>query len=490
MHKLYNITTEDDLSLIFSELDDDFKNDSLLNKFRDDFNISKLKSIIVEYPYVDKDYRSTYYNFYAKKGLRISPFCARLHFFSERVLLTEKMTIQTPRAATQQTYKHQSANLTYCYLGFVVLRPTKITPLGRTILSPTLIKDFSGYVMETEELVHLLGHKIKINGFPFMSQHTDISVCAHVSCWSILRYYSQRFSMYAERLIHDITEMAAPTTQGGLIPSRGLNTEHAMRILSNGGCYPDLYDKVGFGSMQFYHLLYSYVESGFPVFAVMYDREHAITILGHGPIQKSKINLGTPFTYSWDFIKSLVVADDNNLPYQLIDMESQPYCVGDIDAFIVPLPEKVYFPSEAVKNYIEFLLNQQKRKLDLDFSFIQSPVIRYFLTTSSAYKRHVYENQDQIPQEILLATLELSMPKFVWIVEISDETNWAHEKVLVRFVLDATANKYETTPFFLLHDEKSVIVYDRVQSREMGSMHLSNPISGFDAYRNNLSAHN
>ncbi len=44
-----------------------------------------VKGILIERNYIDKDYRSTYYNFYAKKGLRYRPDCVRLHFFDETV---------------------------------------------------------------------------------------------------------------------------------------------------------------------------------------------------------------------------------------------------------------------------------------------------------------------------------------------------------------------------------------------------------------------
>ena len=44
-----------------------------------------MKGVLIERNYVDKDYRSTYYNFYAKKGQWYRPDCVRLHFFDETV---------------------------------------------------------------------------------------------------------------------------------------------------------------------------------------------------------------------------------------------------------------------------------------------------------------------------------------------------------------------------------------------------------------------
>ena len=49
-----------------------------------------IKGILIERNYIDKDYRSTYYNFYAKKAQRYRPDCVRLHFSMKRFRLTRK----------------------------------------------------------------------------------------------------------------------------------------------------------------------------------------------------------------------------------------------------------------------------------------------------------------------------------------------------------------------------------------------------------------
>ncbi len=44
-----------------------------------------MKGVLIERNYVDKDYRSAYYNFYAKKGQHYRADCVRLHFFDASV---------------------------------------------------------------------------------------------------------------------------------------------------------------------------------------------------------------------------------------------------------------------------------------------------------------------------------------------------------------------------------------------------------------------
>jgi hypothetical protein len=49
-----------------------------------------VKGLLIERNYVDKDYRSTYYNFYAKKGQQYRPNCVRIHFFDGTVTFADK----------------------------------------------------------------------------------------------------------------------------------------------------------------------------------------------------------------------------------------------------------------------------------------------------------------------------------------------------------------------------------------------------------------
>jgi hypothetical protein len=52
-----------------------------------------VKGLLIERNYVDKDYRSTYYNFYAKKGQHYRPDCVRLHFFDGSVSFEDKALV-------------------------------------------------------------------------------------------------------------------------------------------------------------------------------------------------------------------------------------------------------------------------------------------------------------------------------------------------------------------------------------------------------------
>ena len=87
-----------------------------------------VKAVLIESNYIDKDYRSTFYNFYAKKGQHYRSECVRLHFFDETVSFdNNKLALNCP---DNQLNDH--------YFGYMVLRPTGIATIGRTILSPDI----------------------------------------------------------------------------------------------------------------------------------------------------------------------------------------------------------------------------------------------------------------------------------------------------------------------------------------------------------------
>src|SRR5438270_9471879 len=88
--------------------------------------------------------------------------------------------------------------------------------------------------------------------------------------------------------------------------------------------------------------LLAYVESGFPLFAAMGTREHAVAVIGHGGRRHTSNAAPPPPAYfAPDLTEGLVVVDDNYLPYLSISgQQPSPYQIGDIDAFIVPLPEQ------------------------------------------------------------------------------------------------------------------------------------------------------
>jgi hypothetical protein len=410
-----------------------------------------VKAVLIERNYVDKDYRSTYYNFYAKKGQRYRPDCVRLHFFDEAVTFADE-TLRL-NCADNRLPDH--------YFGYMILRPTGIATIGRSVVSPDVRKGASGFIITAPHKVHLLGYQLSVQGFPSMDQHIDISVCAHAACWSILRHYSERYNVYREFLTHDITMMAQQFNPGGLLPSKGLQVSHAERVFQEAGTFPVhvARDIKKPGDLAFYRQLIAYVESGFPLFAAMHNRGHAVAVVGYE--WRLPLTSGSPgLRYAWDEVKSLAVVDDSQLPYLSVPAQagSAAYCALDIDAFIVALPEKIFYPADAVDRLAPALF---KLGAVVGLPDQKETIIRYFITTGSALRRFVRGRESEFDPKLLQTILTLPFAQFVWVVEFSTEAQWAAGQIAARAVIDATASLREVMPLWLLHSRTQAMVFDR-----------------------------
>jgi hypothetical protein len=346
---------------------------------------SAVKGVLIERCYVDKDYRSTLYNFYSKMGRPYSPDCVRLHFFSDKVTFDEKNLDLTSGERSPDDE----------YYGYMVLRPTIAATIGRTVLSPDVRIGASGAVTASQHRVHLLGYRLRVWGFPSMDQHADIAVCAHVACWSILRHYSERYPQHHELLVHDITLMAHGADPGGLVPANGLDVNQAERVFQEAGTYPLVVTKPKKGAETFYWQLLAYLESGFPLFVSMDGKHHAVALIGRSwSDSPSLVTMGVPMQ-AWDRVSALLVADDHHLPYRCIPAVSEAgsdtsgkekkYTAEDFERFIVPLPEKIFYPAEAIAKYAETFAKVLRRYMHMPSP--EEAVIRYFITTVGADRK-------------------------------------------------------------------------------------------------------
>lgn len=449
MYTWITLNSPADLARLENEVSAEYEPAVVAQKLADGIS-DAVKGVLIERDYVDKDYRSTYYNFYAKKAQRYRPDCVRLHFFDETVRFDGKGLRLTHSA---------SGDLTYHYYGYMVLRPTSSATIGRTVLSPSVRSGAARFIIKARHKVHLLGYTFVVQGFPSMDQHRDISVCAHAACWSILRHYSERYNSYREFLTHDITLMAQEFNPGGLVPLKGLEISHAERVFQLAGAFPFhvARDFNNVDDPSFYRQLGAYIESGFPLFAAMNELEHAIAVVGYE--WRSPVNIGVPgMRYSWDEIKSIAVVDDHFLPYLSIPVAGgTSYSVEDIDSFIVALPEKVFYPADAVDRLAPTLF-----KLPVDgLPSENETIIRYFMTSGSKLRRFMRERESEFDPKLLEAVMKLPFAQFVWIVEFATEPEWAKNQIAARAVIDATAFVGERWPLWLFHSRTEALVLNR-----------------------------
>ena len=86
-----DIQTPDDYDRLIGVLDPEFEPKKISQRLKSEVTAAA-KGVLLEHGYVDKDYRSTFYNFYAKKGRHYRADCVRLHFFDPAVGYDEART--------------------------------------------------------------------------------------------------------------------------------------------------------------------------------------------------------------------------------------------------------------------------------------------------------------------------------------------------------------------------------------------------------------
>ena len=419
------------------------------------------KGVLVEHGYVDKDYRSTFYNFYAKKGRQYRPDCVRLHFFDGGVRYDKARTDIACNDGRPQDH----------YFGYIVLRPTIVATLGRSVLSPDIRLGARGRAIQSVHHVNLLGHRLPVWGFPSMAQHVDIAVCAHVSCWAILRYYSETFPQHREYLVHDITKLAAPFDPGGLVPSLGFNVLEAERVFQAAGCFPVLVGKRNSSSkVAFFSQLLAYLESGFPLFMAMPGEKHAVVIVGYS-WRQSAVPPGSSSSHVWPQVETLLTVDDNLFPYGTVPLESAgtapgspSYTAKSFGSFIVALPDKIYYPADAIEAFSRRVEGSLARSRGSG----QEPLElrRYFITTVSKLRGHARKHHTHLGDSLVGLLMHLDTAQFVWVVEYCSVAQWELGRVAARAIVDATASPRDPVPIWLLHDEEVAHVFDR-SSAEM-----------------------
>ena len=419
-----------------------------------------VRGVLVEHGYVDKDYRSTFYNFYAKKGRQYRPDCVRLHFFDGSVRYDESRTDIMCGDLRPQDH----------YFGYIVLRPTIVATLGRSVLSANIRLGARGRAIQSVHHVNLLGRRLPIWGFPSMAQHVDIAVCAHVSCWAILRYYSETFAQHREYLVHDITKLAAPFDPGGLVPSLGFNVLGAERVFQAAGCFPLLVGKTHSSSeAAFLSQLLAYLESGFPLFVEIPSVEHAVVIVGYNWRQSPAVPQDSS-SHVWAQVETLLTVDDNLLPYGTVPLQSigtqpQPptYTAESFNSFIVALPDKIYYPADAIEAFSRRVESWLARQRGPE----QEPLElrRYFITTVSRLREHARRNHTHLGDSLVGLIMHLDTAQFVWVVEYCSSTQWNNGLVAARAIVDATASPRDPVPIWLLHDEERAFVFDRSSAK-------------------------
>lgn len=415
-----------------------------------------VRCVVVEHDYIDKDYRDTYARFYAKKFADYPSRTFRLHLFAKSI------------TATQLWDGH---HLQESYIGSIIVRPTRASSIGRTLIDPARCARISGEICTAPFDIHLLGARLTIQAFPFMSQDADVTRCAHVACWSIFRYFSQQFRRCREVWPYELSELTSNYAFGRLIPSKGMAVAQVCEMFGNGGFAPEVYyrtnlERLHFGRNNFERLIYSCVESSIPLVASLQSKEHALTIIGH----ISEYNAPPDgIDVQADCLRALIVHDDNEAPYQYLPVNPADrqfchpngYSLRDVSAIVVPLSDKNHFPPDAILEYAWSQLEHEERKFafgtddDVD---VDSLILRPFLVTNRRFQSF---RRRTMPHPLSRLYASWPLHQFVWVVELSTSDLLAERKIIGEIIIDGTASEFDDDAYTVLHYPKRLFLHNR-----------------------------
>lgn len=396
--------------------------------------------IRIEYPYYDTDYLSTFYIHYAQKLRSYEKKCCRLH-----ILKNEE------------------------YYGYIVLRPTVSgTKFGRTLIAPEILIKEKAYIALYDFEAHIAGNTMSIRSFPWKSQETDISVCAHTATWTILRYFGNKFKNYADTTIGDIVNVTS-NDWGRKTPSIGLNPIQVSDIFKRYGFSPLILQCEKDSDDVFIEEVMAYIESGLPMVGFLYPKRHAVSIIGYGSMDldilddkvlaKSNMDSEIGVIPHVKLISDFYVMDDNLFPYKKMrlgwaDSESDvKYGAAELKYCVVPLYSRMQLVYSEV--YARFKTWMKEKVMDWETPCVS----RIYITSANSLKSEALVSTD-MNEQLVEVILNLSFPKFVWCIDLANFEEYKEGLTSGRIIIDTTAPTLDEEPWILRHDKNGIEYID------------------------------
>ena len=409
------------------------------------------RTAVIETRYLDEDYRSEYSAFFSRTFAEISDTTHRIHFFSRALKAEELWKLPDDHG----------------YVGFIVVRPSSLGRVGRTMLAPP--PDLAAAVRTAvEATVSFFGQRLQISAVPFAQQDAQFGRCAHVAAWichytAALRHDTQR------RVMADFTLFAdASVLEGRPVPSQGLTGLQLTNLLRDFGLPPLFYkmgelptpnptqsppphspgQNPGEWDTRIVSIACRYLNSGFPVLIGTYD--HAFVLVGYDR---------EPRSGATDWIR-FIRHDDQRGPYLVV-----PDVLADTDPatgddygwwtlLVAPVPENLWLAPEpaewAGQNYLRAVSTEAvKRGLVAERNALHTLYdrghvsFRTYAITSTAFKAAAIARglDDIAAREYRLARL----PRLVWVVEAVDRRRRAlgQPSVVGEAVFDSTSTDFD-----------------------------------------------
>jgi hypothetical protein len=453
--------------------------ETFLEKFNDAVRF------VIEFPYVDRHHRDTYYSFYSAKFNEIGRNCIRVHLFEEEI--TEADLVKKENTLDER------------YWGFFIIRPLLFHVLGRSLISPKAFKKEDYVCCLMKARVSLLGNELTVHGFPHIAKDVETHTCAESALWSYIEYFGSKYSQYKPLLPSQIIKTLMDNSEHRILPSKGLTKIELVKCLQDNGFQCQIYsiNNTKIGDMMNFRMLQIYVESGIPLMLVLgnADNGHAILAIGHEENDSlyNVQNFPFPEGSSWAdvsyFNKKLVFIDDNMPPYQIAEISnpaafySKPELSSMvIKSFIVPLPVHMFLVAEKAFALMEKILNDKKIGLQTNRG---KWITRLLLTGSRSFKNFLFKEEKVLNPFLKNRLLHLPMPRFIWICEVYKAHEFKRDgHCSGLLILDPTSDGKSLASVLWYVLDKDMFIHDNV-SWDPALFKKIVPFT-MSVYRNNL----
>jgi hypothetical protein len=402
-----------------------------------------------EYPYVDRDYRSSYYAYFAQKHRDYDRNCIRVSLFEEEI---------------KEEYFNQPSRreqLKKSYRGFFVIRPTIPKIIGRSMISPKAVSDNKFRCLLVTEHSNVHGISLEVNAFPHASQDMETMTCSETTVWETMAYFGMKFPEFRPVLPEEVINCSSEVTFRRSLPSKGMGPNQISYILKEYGLDCEVYSLEEYKPGEIMNFINCYIDSKIPVVTFLGNgKNHAMLIIGTTAPEFRKPpgrSAWKKYGYSIEGVEILeenqlmrkyVIIDDNHPPYQIADYKNPTSYYSEaewrrckITAIVVPLHKHIFLEADKAQKLARSVLigfGGVRRE------FGTKPLVaRMFCAKSRDFKSYIAVNGELNTgtKERILGT---SMPRFVWLYEIGPLGISYGQKPMATglIVLDATeANK-------------------------------------------------
>lgn len=459
---------------------------TFLDKLNDDLYV------VLEFPYVDKLHRDSFYTYFATKRFEYNRNTIRLCFFNKKVKVSDFSQLDKV-SFLQSSFK-----------GFLVLRPLRKV-IGRNILSPTIFKEKDFSIRSAKYEVFINAVRLTVEGFPHASQDTEAMTCAETTLWSLMEYFGSKYNEYSTVLPSKIRDKIKNYNVEGQLPSKGLTIREMSYLVKDFGFSGKIYsrdiyyNKTTDSYLDYYKLLHCYIDSGIPVILGIQGNGigHAMICIGREKeiginIDSCKTTLlrnGERIIDYHGIERNIIVIDDNASPYQKTTAENiTGYYESDIwkgckiSYFLVPLYSKIYLEAFKARACLFSFLATDLVKLPKDKKII----VRLFLTSSKSLKHNLHKNKS-FNKDLKELIIKEELPKFTWVCELSDEDLILKSEANGLVLMDATEGDHMAFKPIILSVINNTYLFQNKKTFYFEEYDL--PLQPFSVFTDNLKSY-